>query len=128
MFNTSIDGRGEDMDMQFATLWELTADMMLDNPALICGDSVRSWKEYEDRAARLAMLLTKHGLGDDSKVGLYLHNNNEYLEAQFSVFKIRFKGCFTGKDLIDLNSILRLRSFDSTTTLWSFLGVSSTLA
>ena len=89
MFNTSTDGRGEDMDMQFATLWESTADMMLDNPALICGDSVRSWKEYEDRAARLAMLLTKHGLGDDSKVGLYLHNNNEYLEAQFSVFKIR---------------------------------------
>ena len=93
MFNTSTDGRGEDMDMQFATLWESTADIMLDNPALICGDSVRSWKEYEERAARLAMLLTKHGLGDDSKVGLYLHNNNEYLEAQFSdIFRGEFGG------------------------------------
>ena len=33
--------------------------------------------------------MSKNGLGDDSKVGLYLHNSNEYLEAQYSVFKIK---------------------------------------
>ena len=77
------------MEVQFATLWEKTSDLIPDEPALICGDVTRSWKEYEERASRLATLLTEHGLGDDSKVGLYLHNSNEYLEAQFSVFKIK---------------------------------------
>ena len=77
------------MEVQFATLWEKTSDLIPDQPALICGDVTRSWKEYEERASRLATLLTEHGLGDDSKVGLYLHNSNEYLEAQFSVFKIK---------------------------------------
>ena len=72
-----------------ATLWEKTSDLIPDKPALICGDVTRSWRQYEDRASRLATLLTEHGLGDDSKVGLYLHNSNEYLEAQFSVFKIK---------------------------------------
>ena len=37
----------------------------------------------------LPTLLTNSGLGDDSKVGLYLHNSNEYLESQYSVFKIK---------------------------------------
>jgi len=77
------------MEVQFATLWEKTSDLIPDKPALICGDVTRSWRQYEDRASRLATLLTEHGLGDDSKVGLYLHNSNEYLEAQFSVFKIK---------------------------------------
>jgi 3-oxocholest-4-en-26-oate---CoA ligase len=77
------------MDMQFASLWESTADQLGDHPALVCGDVVTSWKDYDDRAARLAMLLTEKGLGDDSKVGIYLHNCNEYLEAQYSIFKIK---------------------------------------
>lgn len=75
--------------MQFASLWESVTDKMLDHPALICGDTVRTWQEYDDRASRLAKLLTNYGLGDDSKVGLYLHNNNEYLEAQYGIFKIK---------------------------------------
>ena len=29
------------------------------------------------------------GLGHDSKVGLYLYNCNEYLEAQYAAFKLR---------------------------------------
>jgi len=77
------------MDIQFASLWESTADQMGDHPALVSGNLVRSWNEYDDRAARLAMMLTEKGLGDNSKVGLYLHNSNEYLEAQYSVFKIK---------------------------------------
>lgn len=76
------------MEVQFATLWENTSDLIPDEPALICGGSTRSWKEYDDRASRLATLLSDYGLGDDSKVGLYLHNSNEYLEAQYSIFKI----------------------------------------
>jgi len=67
------------------------AETVPDRPALICDGVTRTWREYEDRAARFAAVLDAHGLGAGSKVGLYLHNNNEYLEAQFGVFKVR--GC-----------------------------------
>ena len=77
------------METHFATLWENISDVIPDRKALICGNIERTWREYDDRAARLATLLSKNGLGDDSKVGLYLHNSNEYLEAQYSVFKIK---------------------------------------
>ena len=50
-----------------------------------------TWHTFENRASRIAQLLSEQGLGPDSKVGIYLHNSSEYLEAQFAVFKIR--GC-----------------------------------
>lgn len=76
------------MEAHYATVFEKNADTVPDRPALICGDVVRTWKEYDDRAARIASLLSSHGLGPDSKVGLYLHNSNEYLEAHYAAFKI----------------------------------------
>jgi len=76
------------MEAHYATVFEKNADVIPDEIALVCGDKVRTWKEYDDRAARLASLLTSYGLGPDSKVGLYIHNSNEYLEAQYGVFKI----------------------------------------
>ncbi len=77
------------MEVQYASVWEKNSDVIPDKIALICGNNEVTWKEYDDRAARLASLLSEAGLGDDSKVGLYLHNSNEYLEAQYSVFKIK---------------------------------------
>ena len=77
------------MEAQYATVWERNSDVIPDKIALICGDKEVTWREYDNRAARLATILSEAGLGDDSKVGLYLHNSNEYLEAQYSVFKIR---------------------------------------
>ena len=49
----------------------------------------RTWGEYDNRAARVAEGLVKAGLKPDSKAGLYLHNSNEYLEAQYGIFKMR---------------------------------------
>ena len=77
------------MEAQYASVWERNSDAIPDKIALICGNNEVTWKDYDDRAARLASLLSEAGLGDDSKVGLYLHNSNEYLEAQYSVFKIK---------------------------------------
>jgi len=83
------------MDFQFASIWETVADTVPDRTALISatpgGTVSRSWRAYDDRAARVAAVLAANGLGRDAKVGLYLHNSNEYLEAQYAVFKIR--GC-----------------------------------
>jgi len=79
------------MDFHFATAFELIADAVPDRPALISGNVTRSWAEFDDRAARIAGVLAAHGLGPDSKVGIYLHNSNEYAEAHHGIFKIR--GC-----------------------------------
>ena len=77
------------MERQFATLWESIADVIGDSPALTHGDVTRTWTEYDDRASRLAQAMVDAGLGADSKVGLYLYNSNEYLEAHYAAFKFR---------------------------------------
>jgi 3-oxocholest-4-en-26-oate---CoA ligase len=78
-------------DWHFATAYEKIADAIPDRPALICDNVVRTWAEFDDRAARIAAVLAAHGLGPNSKVGIYLHNCNEYLEAHHGIFKMR--GC-----------------------------------
>jgi len=79
------------MDMHFATAWETIADSVPRRTALIGDSGQRSWREFDQRAAALAQVLTDNGLKPDSKVGIYLHNGNEYVEAQYGIFKIR--GC-----------------------------------
>ena len=76
-------------EMHFATIWEHIADQQPNAPAVICKDVTRTWKEYENRAARFAAFLDGQGLKPDSKIGIYLHNCNEYLEAQFGIMKMR---------------------------------------
>ncbi len=78
-------------EWHFATAYEIIADTVPDRLALICEGETRTWAEYDDRAARIAAVLDAHGLGKDSKAGIYLHNSNEYLEVQYGVFKI--SGC-----------------------------------
>jgi fatty-acyl-CoA synthase len=77
------------MEKQFATIWESIADSIGDSPAVTQGTVTRTWTEYEQRAARIASALVDAGLQPQSKVGLYLYNSNEYLEAQFATFKFR---------------------------------------
>jgi len=75
------------MRWHFAGIWETIADAIPDAPALAQGEVRLSWRDYEDRAARIAAGLAAAGLGPDAKVGLYAYNSNAYLEAQFGVFK-----------------------------------------
>jgi fatty-acyl-CoA synthase len=77
------------MEMHYATVWESIADVIGDETAIVHGDVRRTWSEFDDRAARLAAAFTAAGLGPDSKIGLYLYNSNEYLEAQYAGFKMR---------------------------------------
>jgi fatty-acyl-CoA synthase len=77
------------MEMHWATIWESIADAVPDAPAVTNGEVTRSWAEYDDRAARVAAAFDTAGLGLDSKIGLYMYNGNEYLEAQYAAFKMR---------------------------------------
>ena len=77
------------MELHYATIWESIADTIPDATAVVHGDVTRTWAQYDNRAARLAAAYTAAGLGPDSKIGLYMYNGNEYLEAQYGAFKIR---------------------------------------
>jgi fatty-acyl-CoA synthase len=77
------------MEMHFATVWESIADAIPDRPAITHGDLTRSWREYDDRAARIAGALDGAGLGPDAKTALYMYNCNEYMEAQYGCMKTR---------------------------------------
>ena len=82
---------GNTMDFHFASAFERISDAIPNRTAMICDGQARTWAEFDDRAARFANVLSEHGLGVGSKVGIYLHNSNEYQEAQYGIFKIR--GC-----------------------------------
>ncbi len=77
------------MEMHYATVWESIADTIPDKPALSHGDTTRTWAEYDQRASRIAAAFTTAGLGPDSKIGFYMYNCNEYMEAHFAAFKMR---------------------------------------
>lgn len=77
------------MIWHFADLFEQVAARVPDRLALVEGTTRRTWREYEDRAARLAGALAAAGIKPDTKVALYGHNSAEFLEAQFAVFKAR---------------------------------------
>ena len=76
------------MDFHFATAFETVADCFPNRVATIADGREMSWGDFERRAASIAGLLHAHGIGADAKAGLYLHNTNEYQEAQFGVFKV----------------------------------------
>jgi acyl-CoA synthetase (AMP-forming)/AMP-acid ligase II len=75
--------------MHHATLWEAIADAIGDADAVVQGDVRRSWRDLDDRAARLAQAMLDAGLGPGSKVGLLLYNSPEFIEGYFAALKIR---------------------------------------
>jgi fatty-acyl-CoA synthase len=77
------------LDWNFATVWESVCDALPDRVAIAQGDRRRTWREFDDRAARLANALVAAGLKPDSKVASYLYNGNEYLEGLYATAKMR---------------------------------------
>ncbi len=76
------------MNLDFASVWEMISDIIPDNDALICGEDVVSWKDYDLTSSKIATALSEAGLSANSKAGLYLNNSNEYLVCQNAIFKI----------------------------------------
>ena len=77
------------MTWQMADIWENIAAAIPDKPAIVDGDKRYSWAEYENRAARVAQVLTDHGLKAGAKLAIYSYNSAEYMETQFGAFKAR---------------------------------------
>ena len=77
------------MQAHFGVIWESIADAVPDQAAVVQGTRRVSWRDYEQRAARLAQALLDAGLGPQAKVGMYLYNSPEYCETNFAALKIR---------------------------------------
>src|SRR6476646_6429577 len=77
------------MRTHFGAIWEAIADAVPQQAAVVQGDRRVGWRDYEQRAARMAQALLDAGVGPGSKVGMYLYNSPEYCETNFAALKIR---------------------------------------
>ena len=73
----------------YADAIETLADRLGDDIVLTHDGVHRSWREFDDRAARLGQALADAGLAPGSKVGLLLHNCSEYYESFLAALKMR---------------------------------------
>ena len=71
-----------------ADIWEAYARQIPDMPALVHGDHVLSWSQFEDHADRLAAWLCAQGHGAGSKVAILSRNRIEFMEVYFAAIKI----------------------------------------
>src|SRR5262245_15076733 len=85
-------GNGEEeteMRENLATLLEVIGDVAGDRPAVIQGSTRRSWRELDQRAARLARQLADTGVKRGDRVAIALYNGPEYVETILAVMKLR---------------------------------------
>jgi 3-oxocholest-4-en-26-oate---CoA ligase len=73
----------------FATVLETVADVRADRIAVTHGDRSRTWRQLDERASRLATVLSSRGVGRESRVAIALYNGIEYLESVLAVLKLR---------------------------------------
>ena len=74
--------------LHFAKIWESNSSLVPNEPALFNNNKTVDWRSFDELSSKLASYLIKMGLGEDSKVGIYMQNCNEYMIAQFAAFKI----------------------------------------
>ena len=74
--------------LHFAKIWESNSSLVPNEPALFNNNKTIDWRSFDKLSSKLASYLIKMGLGEDSKVGIYMQNCNEYMIAQFAAFKI----------------------------------------
>jgi acyl-CoA synthetase (AMP-forming)/AMP-acid ligase II len=77
------------MELHPATLWEAIADAVPERLAVVQGPVRTTWREFDERSARLAATLLAHGVGAGAKVGQLLYNSPEFLESYFAALKVR---------------------------------------
>jgi fatty-acyl-CoA synthase len=73
----------------YADAIEALADRLGDDIVLTHAGVNRSWRGFDDRAARLGQAFADAGLQPGSKVGLLLYNCSEYYEAFLAALKMR---------------------------------------
>jgi acyl-CoA synthetase (AMP-forming)/AMP-acid ligase II len=71
-----------------ANLFERVVDAVPDREAIVAPDRRLTFRELDERANRLAHVLTGLGVGPGDHIGLQLLNGSEYLEGMLAAFKL----------------------------------------
>ena len=77
-------------DWSFAPAFETIAERMPDHRAIVHGDRVVSWAEFDAHAEAVAADMRAAGLSHQGKVAVWTRNRPEYLESCYAAFKGRF--------------------------------------
>jgi fatty-acyl-CoA synthase len=77
------------MMYHYADAIEALADQFGNDHVLTHDGVHRTWRQFDDRAARLGQAFTDAGLQPGSKVGLLLYNCSEYYETFLAALKMR---------------------------------------
>ncbi|MFG1998479.1 acyl-CoA synthetase [Spirillospora sp. NPDC048911] len=72
-----------------ADLLEILAEAGPDRPALVAGGERRTYRELNERAARVGHHLAAAGVRPDEHVAILAYNQAEWIESMLGVFKIR---------------------------------------
>ncbi|HEX5332212.1 MAG TPA: AMP-binding protein [Cellulomonas sp.] len=95
------------VDENWSALWDRVAQAVPDRVAVVERDRTTTYRELEERAARLAAALHERGVGHGDRIGLFCYNRQEYLEAIYAAFKlgaipvnINFR--YRSEELVDL--------------------------
>lgn len=84
-----MSSTSEPKQWHLATVFEMICDAVPDATAMIHGPVRWTYRDFDDRAGRMASALQGFGVGKDTKVALYLHNCPEYKEMQYAASKVR---------------------------------------
>jgi acyl-CoA synthetase (AMP-forming)/AMP-acid ligase II len=76
------------MDPNFATLWERVALELPERPATWHDGQETTYREFDQRAGRLAAAWRAAGIAPGARIACYLHNSPRYLETVFAAFKL----------------------------------------
>lgn len=76
-------------DLNFGDMFDALAPLIAARPAIVWGETVRTWREFDARSNRLARRLRALGLEPDSKVAFYLRNSPAYVELFAACAKAR---------------------------------------
>ncbi|QOV34057.1 AMP-binding protein [Streptomyces ferrugineus] len=76
------------MDVSIGTIWEAVCRALPDAVAIAEPGRETTYREFDERAARLAGALEEAGVGEGDTVACYLFNGATYLETVYAAFKL----------------------------------------
>ena len=78
------EDEGQGLSENWATLWEAFADAQPEQTAVVIWRDSQTWRELDDRAARLATALADRGTGVGTRIAQLMYNCPEYLESAYA--------------------------------------------
>ncbi|WP_338895308.1 AMP-binding protein [Streptomyces sp. TG1A-60] len=95
------------MDVSIGTIWEAVCRALPDVVAVTEPGRETTYREFDERASRLAAAMEEAGVREGDTVACYLYNGATYLETVFAAFKlgavpVNANYRYTGEELSEL--------------------------